>query len=69
MEMPDWVVKMPYDLQLDEIKDWYTLKILEACQGNRTRTAERLGISLRGLRDKLNRLKAMGYEVMDNRRI
>ena len=36
-----------------EVEKEYILKTLEEMKGNRTRTAEVLGISVRGLRDKL----------------
>jgi two-component system, response regulator FlrC len=41
------------DRKLADIEKEYILRVLEAEGGNRTRTAQVLGISLRGLRYKL----------------
>jgi len=49
-----WEVGRP----IREIEKEYILRTLEEMKGNRTRTAEVLGISVRGLRDKL---KEYGY--------
>jgi two-component system response regulator HydG len=49
-----WAVGRP----MREIEKEYILRTLEEMKGNRTRTAEVLGISVRGLRDKL---KEYGY--------
>jgi DNA-binding NtrC family response regulator len=44
------------------------LKTLERCDGNRTRTARMLGISLRNLRNKLRDYAARGIRVPSPRR-
>jgi DNA-binding NtrC family response regulator len=41
-------------LNIDEAERALILRALEVAQGNRTRTAELLGISVRTLRNKLN---------------
>lgn len=41
------------DMTLDEVEKRVILETLRRCSGNRTRTAEKLGISLRTLRNKL----------------
>ncbi|MCX8089320.1 MAG: sigma-54 dependent transcriptional regulator [Verrucomicrobiae bacterium] len=41
-------------LPLAEIEKRYILQVLERCNGNRTRAAEKLGISVRTLRNKLH---------------
>jgi two-component system response regulator FlrC len=43
---------------LDEIEKKHILAALEHCQGNRTRAAEVLGISIRTLRNKLRQYRA-----------
>ncbi len=49
-----WQIGRP----MREIEKEYILRTLEEMKGNRTRAAEVLGISVRGLRDKL---KEYGY--------
>lgn len=49
------------DIERDHI-----LAVLKACEANRTRTAEILGISLRGLRDKLRAYREAGFFVPEN---
>lgn len=46
------------DMTLDEIEKRVIFETLRRCGGNRTRTAEKLGISLRTLRNKLKAFKA-----------
>jgi DNA-binding NtrC family response regulator len=45
------------DLTLDEVEKRVIFETLRRCKGNRTRTAEKLGISLRTLRNKLKLFK------------
>jgi DNA-binding NtrC family response regulator len=42
-------------LRLEELERWYVLETLRRADGNRTRAARQLGISLRGLQYKLRR--------------
>lgn len=44
----------------------YVLAVLERYRGNRRRTSEVLGISLRALQYKLKRYKAEGHDVPHN---
>lgn len=46
------------DLTLDEVEKRVIFETLRRCEGNRTRTAEKLGISLRTLRNKLKAFRA-----------
>lgn len=46
------------ELTLDEVEKRVIFETLRRCKGNRTRTAEKLGISLRTLRNKLKAFKA-----------
>jgi DNA-binding NtrC family response regulator len=45
----------PLGLRLEELERWYVLETLRRADGNRTKAARQLGISLRGLQYKLRR--------------
>jgi len=45
----------PLGLRLEELERWYVLETLKRADGNRTKAARQLGISLRGLQYKLRR--------------
>jgi DNA-binding NtrC family response regulator len=45
----------PLGLRLEELERWYVLETLRRADGNRTKAARLLGISLRGLQYKLRR--------------
>jgi two-component system NtrC family response regulator len=45
----------PMGLRLEELEKWYVLETLRRVDGNRTKAARQLGISLRGLQYKLRR--------------
>ena len=46
---------VPLGLRLEELERWYVLETLRRADGNRTKAARQLGISLRGLQYKLRR--------------
>ncbi len=46
---------VPLGLRLEELERWYVLETLRRTDGNRTKAARQLGISLRGLQYKLRR--------------
>ena len=48
----------PLGLRLEELERWYVLETLRRVDGNRTKAARQLGISLRGLQYKLRRYGA-----------
>jgi DNA-binding NtrC family response regulator len=50
----------PLGLRLDEVERWYVLETLRRADGNRTKAARQLGISLRGLQYKLRRYGSNG---------
>ena len=52
-----------YGITLAEVEREHILDTLVYCRGNRTRTAELLGISIRGLRNKLHDYKQLGCDV------
>jgi DNA-binding NtrC family response regulator len=45
---------------LDEVEKRHILEVLQACNGNRTKAADTLGISIRTLRNKLHEYRANG---------
>jgi len=49
------VPSAPLGLRLEELERWYVLETLRRVDGNRTKAARQLGISLRGLQYKLRR--------------
>jgi DNA-binding NtrC family response regulator len=53
--MPSAVPLVPLGLRLEELERWYVLETLRRTDGNRTKAARQLGISLRGLQYKLRR--------------
>ena len=50
----------PLGLRLEELERWYVLETLRRADGNRTKAARQLGISLRGLQYKLRRYGTTG---------
>ena len=54
------------DMTLGEIEKRVIFETLHRCGGNRTRTAEKLGISLRTLRNKLKAFKAQEQEMLNS---
>jgi two-component system NtrC family response regulator len=50
----------PLGLRLEELERWYVLETLRRMDGNRTKAARQLGISLRGLQYKLRRYGSNG---------
>ncbi len=50
----------PLGLRLEELERWYVLETLRRADGNRTKAARQLGISLRGLQYKLRRYGTSG---------
>ena len=54
------------DLTLDEVVMLTVFKRLKKLNWNRTRAADSLDISIRGMRLYIGRLKALGVEVPEN---
>ena len=46
-----------------QVKRRFFMDILELCGGNRTQTAEWLGISLRAVRNRINKYREEGYII------
>jgi DNA-binding NtrC family response regulator len=49
---------------LAEVEREHILKTLDRCNGNRTRTANLLGISMSGLRIKLHEYQRAGFDIL-----
>jgi two-component system NtrC family response regulator len=60
--LPGTVPLAPIGLRLEEVERRYVLETLRSVDGNRTKAARQLGISLRGLQYKLRRYGAHGTE-------
>lgn len=54
------------EMTLSEIEKRVIFETLQRCGGNRTRTAEKLGISLRTLRNKLKAFKTQEQEMLNS---
>ena len=52
-----------YGFMLADVERQHILDVLRYCGGNRTRTAKLLGVSIRGLRNKLHEYKQSGCDV------
>ena len=61
-EPKDILIYPPYVTEA-AVRRRFFLDILEMCGGNRTETAKWLGISLRNVRDRINRYRKEGYIV------
>jgi DNA-binding NtrC family response regulator len=53
-------------ISLESVEREYIMHALRQAKGNRTQTAQMLGISIRTLRNKLNQLKGDGEEDDDS---
>ena len=60
---PDRVVPLLIGATLEEIGRELVLQTLARCDGNRTRAARILGVSVRTLRNKIRQYSAEGVEV------
>jgi DNA-binding NtrC family response regulator len=60
---PSEIIPMLIGATVDEIERELVLQTLARCDGNRTRAARVLGISVRTLRNKVRQYSARGNEV------
>lgn len=60
-------VTLPLGLGLPELERFWLLSTLSALDGNRTRTAEQLGVALRTVRNKLRAYRKEGFEIPEAR--
>jgi DNA-binding NtrC family response regulator len=60
---PEWIREIPESTTLKALKREYILHVLRNLNGNRTQSANRLGISIRALRNWIDRLISAGYRV------
>jgi DNA-binding NtrC family response regulator len=60
---PDEVVSLLIGSTVDDIERELVVQTLSRCEGNRTRAARMLGLSVRTLRNKIRLYSAEGIEV------
>jgi DNA-binding NtrC family response regulator len=63
---PTEIIPMLIGATVDEIERELVLQTLARCNGNRTRAARVLGISVRTLRNKIRQYSARGIDVPAN---
>ena len=63
LDDPHAFVVVPGDETLEEVEMKLILRCLDRFGGNRTKTADALGVSVRTIRNKLGRYRKMGVEV------
>jgi DNA-binding NtrC family response regulator len=59
------VLRIPVGTSLAEAERWMILATLRKCQGNKTRAAALLGVSLKTLYNRLNAYRAQGLDESD----
>ena len=55
--------RLPDSLRVEDVEREHILKVYRLCEGNKARTAEKLGIALKTLYNKLNAYRDKGIEV------
>jgi DNA-binding NtrC family response regulator len=63
---PDAVIPLLVGSTVTEVERELVLQTLARCEGNRTRAARVLGVSVRTLRNKIRQYAAIGLEVPDH---
>ncbi len=63
---PDAVIPLLVGATVTEVERELVLQTLARCDGNRTRAARVLGVSVRTLRNKIRQYEAMGLDVPDH---
>lgn len=63
---PDEVIPLLVGSTVDEVERELVLQTLARCDGNRTRAARVLGVSVRTLRNKIRQYTSMGLDVPDH---
>jgi DNA-binding NtrC family response regulator len=64
---PSEIIPMLIGATVDEIERELVLQTLVRCDGNRTRAARVLGISVRTLRNKVREYSASGIEISSHK--
>lgn len=64
---PDAVIPLLIGSTVTEVEQELVLQTLARCDGNRTRAARLLGVSVRTLRNKIRQYAASGLDVPDPR--
>lgn len=63
--LKDWAKQIPKGTSLKEVEAQMILKSLEDFSQNRSRAAKSLGLSIRGLRNKLHQMRRDGLIVLE----
>ena len=63
---PDAVIPLLVGSTVTDVERELVLQTLARCDGNRTRAARVLGVSVRTLRNKIRQYEAMGLKVPDH---
>lgn len=59
------VLRIPIGTNLADVERWMIIATLKKCEGNKTRAAALLGVSLKTLYNRLNAYRAEGRDVSD----
>jgi DNA-binding NtrC family response regulator len=62
------VLRVPVGTPLADAERWMIIATLRKCQGNKTRAAALLGVSLKTLYNRLNAYRAQGLDLSDTER-
>jgi DNA-binding NtrC family response regulator len=62
------ILRIPVGTPLEDVERWMIMATLRKCEGNKTRAAALLGVSLKTLYNRLNAYRAQGLDLSDNDR-
>ena len=62
------ILRIPVGTPLEDVERWMIMATLRKCEGNKTRAAALLGVSLKTLYNRLNAYRAQGFNLSDNDR-
>jgi DNA-binding NtrC family response regulator len=62
------ILRIPVGTPLEDVERWMIMATLRKCEGNKTRAAALLGVSLKTLYNRLNAYRAQGFDLSDTDR-
>ena len=62
------MLRIPVGTPLADAERWMIIATLRKCEGNKTRAAALLGVSLKTLYNRLNAYRAQGFDLSDTER-